>query len=210
MAVTARRRRTAGPRGEHDRAAFQALVVAAAEGIVREAGVRGLGMRPLAAAIGYAPNSIYNAVGDLDQVVLRVNARTLTRLHATLDAALDPAAAPLDNALALADAYLVFVAADPAVWGLIHEYAPAPGTVPPEEHGQALAAATGLVGRALAPLLPEAGERERVVAALWAALHGLAALSISGKLAALTPEAPGSLARMLVRRVLEAENTPPR
>ena len=203
--MTARRRRTTGPRGELDRAGFQALVVAAAETIVRAEGVRGLGIRPLAAAIGYAPNSIYNAVGDLDQVVLRVNARTLTRLHAALSAALDRQATPLDNALALAEAYLAFVASDPMVWGLVHEYAPAPGTAVPAEHGEALAAATGLVGRALAPLLPEAGERTRVVAALWAALHGLAALSTSGKLAALTPEAPGDLARLLVRRVLGAD-----
>ncbi|GJD57062.1 TetR/AcrR family transcriptional regulator [Methylobacterium dankookense] len=199
-----RRTRAAGPRGEHDRAGFQALVAAAAEGIVRESGLRGLGMRPLAAAIGYAPNSIYNAVGDLDQVVLRVNARTIARLHAALEAALDPEAPPQANALALAEAYLAFVASDPAVWSLVHEYVPAPGTAIPEEHPRALAEATGLVGRVLAPLLPDPAERERVVAALWAALHGLAALSTSGKLAALTPETPRVLARMLVGRVLGA------
>lgn len=199
-----RAKRVAGPRGEHDRAGFQALVAEAAEGIVRESGIRGLGMRPLAAAIGYAPNSIYNAVGDLDQVVLRVNARTIARLRAALEAALDPEAAPLANALALADAYLAFVASDPAVWNLVHDYVPAPGTAIPEEHPRALAEATGLVGRVLAPLLPDAAERERVVAALWASLHGLAALSTSGKLAALTPETPRALARMLVGRVLGA------
>ncbi|MFY9291084.1 MAG: TetR/AcrR family transcriptional regulator, partial [Methylorubrum rhodinum] len=38
--------------------------------------------------------------------------------------------------------------------------------------------------------------------ALWAALHGLASLSTSGKLAVLTPDAPRELARLLVGRFL--------
>ncbi|PWN58846.1 TetR family transcriptional regulator, partial [Chryseobacterium phosphatilyticum] len=93
---------------------------------MRNEGYRALGMRRLAAAIGYAPNSIYNAVGDLDQVVLRVNARTLARRHTALSAVIDPERAARDNALALADAYLVCVAADPRVWSLLFEHLVAP------------------------------------------------------------------------------------
>ena len=72
--------RSSGPRGEHDRESFVALVAGTAEDLVRREGFRALGMRRLAGAIGYAPNSIYNAVGDLDQVLLRVNARTLAQI----------------------------------------------------------------------------------------------------------------------------------
>ena len=70
-------KRGTGPRGEHNRDEFLALVTKAAENLVRQEGLRGLGMRRLASTIGYAPNSIYNAVGDLDAVMMRVNARTL-------------------------------------------------------------------------------------------------------------------------------------
>lgn len=199
------KKRAAGPRGEHDRAGFAALVGAAAEAIVRDGGLRALGMRRLAAAIGYAPNSIYNAVGDLDAVLLRVNARTFDRLHAALAAALDPDATPRANALALAAAYLAFVAADPLVWSLVFEHAPAPGAAVPAWHGEALARATGLVDATLAPILPDPGERGRAVAALWAALHGVASLSTSGKLAALTDAAASDLARMLVARFLAGD-----
>ncbi|WP_375454161.1 TetR/AcrR family transcriptional regulator [uncultured Methylobacterium sp.] len=196
------KKRAAGPRGEVDRAGFVALVCEAAETIVRRDGVRALGMRPLAAAIGYAPNSIYNAVGDLDAVLLRVNARTFDRLHAALGAALDPEVPPRAKALALTDAYLAFVAADPAVWSLVFEHAPAPGTPVPVWHREALARATDVVDATLAPLLPDAAERACAVAALWAALHGLASLSTSGKLGALTATPPADLARMLVARFL--------
>ena len=198
----ARTARGSGPRGEHDRDGFVALVAGAAESLVRHEGFRALGMRRLAAAIGYAPNSIYNAVGDLDQVVLRVNARTLERLHGALAAALDPGRSPRDNALALADAYLVFVAADPRVWSLLFEHLAAPDQAFPDWYAAALARPVGLVDAGLAPLIADRDERRRAVAALWAALHGLASLSTSGKLAVLTPDPPRELAQLLVGRFL--------
>ena len=169
---------------------------------MRHEGFRALGMRRLAAAIGYAPNSIYNAVGDLDQVVLRVNARTLARLSAALRAAVAPERTARDNALALADAYLVFVAADPKVWSLLFEHLAAPDQPFPDWYAVALAEPVGLVDAVLSPLIAAPDERRRAVAALWAALHGLASLSTSGKLAVLTPDPPRDLARLLVGRFL--------
>ena len=195
-------KRAAGPRGEHDREGFTEMVARAAESLVRNDGFRGLGMRRLAAAIGYAPNSIYNAVGDLDQVVLRVNARTLARLHTALSAEIDPDRAPRGNALALADAYLVFVAADPRVWSLLFEHLVAPDQPFPDWYAAALAEPVALVDTVLAPLIADTDERRRAVAALWAALHGLASLSTSRKLAVLTPDPPRDLARLLVGRFL--------
>ncbi|NEU10578.1 WHG domain-containing protein [Methylobacterium sp. BTF04] len=169
---------------------------------MRMEGLRGLGMRRLASVIGYAPNSIYNAVGDLDAVILRVNARTLERLHAALTAALGPDRSPRDNALALADAYLAFVVADPQVWSLVFEHALAPDSAFPDWYAEALSQATDLVDGVLVPLIPDAIERRQAVATLWAGLHGLASLSTSNKLAVLTPEPPRALARLLVGRFL--------
>lgn len=200
-------RKSSGPRGEHDRDGFVAMTAQAAESIVRNEGLRALGMRRLAAAIGYAPNSIYNAVGDVDQVVLRVNARTLGRLHDALVAVIDPGRPPRENALALADAYLAFVAADPYVWSLLFEHYAAPDVPFPDWYTEALSRTTGLVDSVLAPLIPEPAERRQAVAALWAGLHGLASLSTSHKLAVLVPESPRVLARMLVGRFLAAEQS---
>lgn len=201
--TTSARKRASGPRGEHDRDAFVALTAQAAESIVRNEGFRALGMRRLAAAIGYAPNSIYNALGDLDQVILRVNARTLERLHAALLAAIVPNAPPRANAGALAEAYLGFVAADPRVWSLLFEHHAAPDRPFPDWYAQALARATGLVDAQLAPLIPDAVQRRQAVAVLWASLHGLASLSTQHKLAVLAPEPPRALARLLVERFLD-------
>ena len=195
-------KRGTGPRGEHDREGFTAMVAQAAESLVRNEGFRALGMRRLAAAIGYAPNSIYNAVGDLDQVVLRVNARTFGRLYDALEAAVDPKKSPRENALAVADAYLVFVAADPRVWSLVFEHVAAPDVPFPDWYEAALSRTTSLVDAVLAPMIPDGDERRQAVATLWAGLHGLASLSTSNKLAVLVPDSPRVLARMLVGRFL--------
>jgi AcrR family transcriptional regulator len=202
VAMAGAEKRGTGPRGEHNRDEFLALVTKAAEGLVRREGLRGLGMRRLASTIGYAPNSIYNAVGDLDAVTMRVNARTLARLQATLEAAVASEAAPPEKAMALADAYLAFVAADPQVWSLVYEHQIAPDSAFPDWYAEALGQTTDLVARVLAPMIPDADERRQAVATLWAALHGLASLSTSRKLAVLTPESPRDLARLLIRRFL--------
>jgi AcrR family transcriptional regulator len=88
-----------------------ALVVGSASAIAAREGLRGIAMRRIAERIGYSPGSIYNAVGDLDDVVLRVNAATLSALATRLEADLRKAGdvAPSKRALVLAEAYLDFV-----------------------------------------------------------------------------------------------------
>jgi hypothetical protein len=53
----------------------------------------------------------------------------------------------------------------------------------------------------LAPLVPDEAERRRSVATLWAALHGLASLASSRKLAVVNDD-PREMGRLLVRRFL--------
>src|SRR5215218_6670113 len=132
-------------RTDHSREELAELVVAAAEKLARRDGLRGVAMRRIAAEIGYAAGSIYNAVGDLDEVVLRVNARTLERLRAHLAGLVDPARSPLENALAVADGYLDFVTRQPCLWGLILEHVLPEGSTFPDWYETALGATTNLV-----------------------------------------------------------------
>jgi AcrR family transcriptional regulator len=190
-------------RADHSREELADLVICAAETLAREEGLRGIAMRRIATAIGYAPGSIYNAVGDLDEVVLRLNARTLERLRAHLARLIDPAGPPLDNALAVADGYLDFVFHQPRLWGLILEHMLPKGSVLPAWYEKALGDTTRLVDDVLKPLIADEEERRRSVATLWASLHGLASLSTSGKLAIVDTDDPHAMAHLLIRRFLE-------
>ena len=57
------------------------MAVSAAAKIITKEGVHGLTIRKVATAIGYAPGSIYNVVENIDDLIGRVNARTMRMLN---------------------------------------------------------------------------------------------------------------------------------
>lgn len=191
-------------RKDHSRAELGALVLEAATALATAEGLRGVAMRRIAEAIGYAPGSIYNAVGDLDDVVLRVNGATLTGLAAALEAALAarPEDAPEARALVLAEAYLDYVSARRRLWGMLFEHTLPAGRTAPDWFREMRDAPVQVVMGALGPLFPgDAAERRRAVLTLWAALQGVVAMALSGALAALGDEAePRRLVHLLVAR----------
>jgi AcrR family transcriptional regulator len=178
------------------------MVVDAAEALARQEGLRGLSLRKIAAEIGYAPGSLYNVIGDLDEIILHLNARTLERLSEYLRTRIDPRMPPVENAFAVADGYLDFVMAEPRLWGLILEHRLLTGTQTPQWYSETLAAITGLVDDVLRPLIADEAERRLSVVSLWAALHGIASLATSGKLASVHDTDPHAMARQLVARFL--------
>jgi len=189
-------------RREHTRDEMVALVTRAAEKLGARDGLRGITMRGLAAAVGYAPNSIYHSVGDIDTVILRLNARTLDRITRALGERLKPNLGSEDTVYALAEGYMDFVAANHRLWSILVDYAPRREKPFPDWYQAAFARPLGLVGEALAPLFPDPADRRRSVAVLWASLHGIASLSFSGKLRVISDDAAPTLARLLVSRFL--------
>lgn len=178
------------------------MVVDAAEALARQEGLRGLSLRKIAAEVGYAPGSLYNVIGDLDDIVLHLNARTLDRLSDYLRTRIEPVRPAIENAFAVADGYLDFVIAEPRLWGLILEHRLMTGTQLPSWYADTLAATTGLVDEVLRPLIPDEAERRLAVVSLWAALHGIASLATSGKLASVHDADPHTMAHQLMARFL--------
>lgn len=178
------------------------VVLDAAERLAAEDGLRGVVMRRIAVEVGVVPGSIYKFLGDLDEIVLRLNARTLGRLREHLGQSIDPEGEAGTNALILADAYLDFVSSNRRLWGVILEHT-MPGDRPvPDWYTAELGETTGIVDTVLRPLIPEDTERARAVATLWAALHGLASLATTGKLAFVHPGDVREMGRTLVSRFL--------
>jgi AcrR family transcriptional regulator len=196
-------------RSDHTREELAALVVEAAAALVGEDGLRGLAMRRIAERIGYAAGSIYNAVGDLDDVIFRVNARTLDLLSGRLaaSAAALAAAPPIERALGLAEAYLEFVIVHRRLWGALFEHArPVEASLPPW-FVAARDRPVAIVAAALAPLFPGGeDDRREGVLTLWAALQGVVAMSVDGTVAKLLPDSePRRLVRLLVCRYLTGQ-----
>ena len=101
-------------------------LLTAAEARVRRDGVASLKARDLAADIGVALGGLYNIVADMDDLMLRVNSRTLARLGAAAAEAADglpmtTRAEALNRLATVARTYLGFARSDPRLWRMLFE-----------------------------------------------------------------------------------------
>jgi AcrR family transcriptional regulator len=171
-------------RPEKDRKVdLRTRLIAAAETEIADKGLLGLKARDVTQRAGCALGAIYNAVADLDELILRVNSRTLERLGAALAPA-SGAGGPEAVTLALADAYAVFALQNRRLWSALFEHRLPDGVEMPDWHRQEHEV---LIARIVEPLhrlrpdLPEADVRLRV-RTLFGAVHGVVHLALQGRL----------------------------
>ena len=183
MAAVLNAERNVPPRGEHSRAELQELVLAAARRLALEHGLKGMTARNIAREIGYSPGTIYNVFKDLDDVVVRLNGRTLDELHAVLTP-LPPRLEPEAALIELARAYIDFIRSRPRLWGLQFEHRLPEGEEEPDWYAEKVQRLLGLISTALAPLFgaDEAKQREHSGRVLWSAVEGISSLAGAGKL----------------------------
>lgn len=166
----------------------EALTDAAAKTIADQ-GLAGLKARALADEAGCAVGAIYNVVTDLDELVLRANARTLAELEKALAAAATSGHGhgpdwAIDQLVRLALAYLEFAAAHRRQWQALFDHRLASGRAMPDWYQRDLECLFDYVERPVAALQPKASpERRRLLArSLFSAAHGLVALGLEEKL----------------------------
>lgn len=189
-------------RSDHTRDELERMIIDAAKGIAEDEGLRGIGMRRIAAKIGYTPGTIYNVVGDLDQVILAMNAETLTAFRHRLQAVWDSDAPAQERPHLFAEAYLDFVFEYPRLWGVLFEHTLPEGQVAPDWYREILDNTVSTAVDALLPLFKDRETAHLSVATLWASLHGIATLSITNRLISVGVEDPRPLAATLIERFL--------
>lgn len=158
-------------------------LIDAAEAEIVEKGLMGLKARDVTSRAGCALGALYNAVSDLDELVLRVNSRTLARLGAALAPA-STAGSPDAVTLALADAYAVFALENRRLWSALFEHRLPEGVAIPDWHRaehEVLIARIGAPLERLRPDLPAEAIRLRV-RTLFGAVHGVVHLALQGRL----------------------------
>ena len=188
-------------RSDHSRDQLAAMVIAAARDIAIAEGSAGVTMRKIAARIGYAAGSIYNAVGDQEAVLRRVNAETLEGLVVRLSdlAGEDPMA----RALCIADRYVDYVSENPGLWAILLERPPLPGEPVPDYYAAPRGRLIEIVAETIGPFFADRVSLRRAVIALWSALQGVAALAIGGNFQFIGEgEDARGIARSIVRRYL--------
>ncbi|MGD9544445.1 MAG: TetR/AcrR family transcriptional regulator [Methylocystis sp.] len=186
--------------GADRRTQLRERLIEAAQEIIAAHGLAALKARDLAAAAGCALGAIYTAFGDLDELILRVNARTLARLEAAIDSALGDAAAE-QSLQAMARTYLTFARKEEPSWRALFEHRLPPGAAPPQWYVDARNRLFNRLDGPLSRLLPGTSHRAREAFArtLFSAVHGVVALGLDEKIAETPPKMLDEQLEKLVR-----------
>lgn len=187
-----------GRRSVHSPEELRQLILDASRTIVERNGISGLSAREIARMIGYSPGTLYNIFENLDDVLLTLQVQLLARTVDHLKRV------PLgtngeENVDALTHAYIDFALANRRMWNLLFAHSvPSPSTVPPPFHEHLINLAE-IFRKGLAPLAPpEALEGlDTTARALFASVHGIAAVAASEKGVHLTPATAQTYAKEL-------------
>lgn len=168
-------------RSDHTREELREMTISEGSTLLAEGGLARFSARGLAVRIGYTVGTLYNVFDDYDDMLLHINARTLDDLYQALEGVSASSRTPQAALKALTLAYLAFAKAHTHRWRTLFAHHMADGRMVPEWYEQKLAALFMLVEEPLHALIGDAAVVE--ARALWAAIHGVCALGVDGKLA---------------------------
>ena len=183
------------------RKAQRELLIEAVERKIERDGFAELRIRELAAEVGIALGGVYNLVEDMNQLILLVSERTLIRMNEALTASVHEAVQPIDKLCAVAVTYCRFARKNLNLWRALFEYRIAEGSDLPDWQSNAQFAAFRHVAGPLAQLVPDVGKGtvDLVARTFFAAVHGVVAIGLEGKLLAVPVAALERQVVLLVR-----------
>lgn len=159
-------------------------VLALARRLLEAEGLDALQARRIASEAGCSVGSLYNVFGDIDGLVVELNAATLDRLGRSLSDAFqaEVAAGLHDQLLALALGYMRFAAENRHAWEAVFKYQRTSVVPEPESYLEAQEQLLALIAHSTAEFITAAPERELAARALFAAVHGVVALAMDNRI----------------------------
>ena len=158
------------------------MVLSAAEAIVIKEGYAALNARRIAKQIGYTVGSIYMVFTSMADLILHIKARTLEDIALELQQI--PMLEPEQGIEALARSYLNYANRNFNRWHMLFEYRQPKQNANVEWYQDKIDYVFSLAENHFRHLAPERSESQikRAARALWAGVHGICVLSLSGSL----------------------------
>jgi AcrR family transcriptional regulator len=167
---------------EQRRNSLKEKLIDAASACIAESGLAGLRARDVAARTGCALGGIYTIFGDLDDLVLHVNAQTLERMELQLAEALGGKIVG-DTLVTLAQEYARFARANRNLWDALFDHQVPEDTPTPDWLLARQSALLQFVIESIAAMQPELTESELDLRAraYFSAVHGIVSISLQGR-----------------------------
>lgn len=173
-------------RSDHTRDELKDIILEESWKIVDEHGFSGLTARRIAKNIGYAPGTIYNVFGSMNDLYLAVNNLTLDKLHRILSGreCQSENKTPAHNMKQMARLYRMFVKQHKAHWLMLFTYVLPQDQKAPAWYEEKIALLFEPLENLLKPFFTNHQARNRKMAArvLWASVHGICFLEETGKI----------------------------
>ena len=181
-------------RTKMSREELRAGMLKAARELIEEGGVAALTAREIAKRVGCALGTTYNIFKNLDDLIVEINGETLTDLLEALKVARAPELSSQEALVAFAGAYVDFTQAHSHRWLALFEHRLPPGQHLPDWYHRRLASLFDMVEQELhgLDLPPEICAQSARI--LWAGLHGLCSLGLTGKLSLIANQSVKELA----------------
>lgn len=183
-------------------------IIRVATEMVKDNGMTSLSIRKISKATGCAVGTIYNAFNSLDEIILTINSATMSKLHKQLEEEAQKEADSFKAILGFAQTYVAFSRRNFHQWSMLVDHKLPEGETVPDWFQKKVDNLFTLVSQVVSPVVDADQEKaDRAARVLWASLHGVCSLSVSGKLDVVKSEAAEILADSLVRNYLKGLRT---
>jgi len=173
-------------RSDHTREEIKEAILNASWKIVRKDGLSGLTSRRIASDIGYAPGTIYNIFGSMDDLYLSVNSMILDKLYDVLSSpkCQSKKKTPVQKIKKMAQLYREFAKEYRSHWLMLFTYVLPKNKQPPAWYQEKITRLFEPLENLLEPFYKNQPPRKCKMAArvLWASVHGICFLEETGKI----------------------------
>ena len=177
-----------------------------AERLAQAGGLAAISMRPVAKAAQCSPGTLYNVIGDLDELVLLVNARTTEAITDCLVQASKKSENPVQRIYDMADAYIALGMSDARLWSVLFDYVYPETRELPEWYSEILSQPVVVIQQAVGPAFKTEEQCTRFVAEIWVSLHGVLTLAMKNKLVYLSDKTVEDFVKDLITTHLNAHS----
>lgn len=168
-------------RNEHTQGELKGMILNAAQDIVIEQGFSALTVRKIATKINYTVGTIYMIFTNMDDVIIQIKASTLDDITEQISQISPyPAEQYIEE---MAKTYLKFASQNFNRWSMIFEHRLPDGVATPHWYQHKVEEAFLRLESQFKRLTPNCSDTQihRAARALWGGIHGICALSLSGR-----------------------------
>jgi AcrR family transcriptional regulator len=168
---------------------LRAKLVDIAEERIKAGGISEVRARDLAKEAGCAVGAIYNVFGDMNDLIMAVNARTFKRVGVQVSAAVaaEPPGHPVNTMIAMSHAYLHFARDNTPAWRTLFDLEVSTEESVPAWYLEELQSVFALIADPLVRIFPEMPPEDvsLMTRGLFSAVHGIVLLGLEKRISAV-------------------------